>query len=67
MLTNNGTTANKLNNPRHMYQLQCTDNWFNGMKFESLAEAFEKQNKAVAMGKVCDVLSLTTGKVCRQS
>jgi hypothetical protein len=66
-LTNNGTTADKLNNSRHMYQLQCNDNWFNGMKFDSLAGAVEKQQKAVSHGKVCDILSISTGKVCLQS
>ena len=39
-----------------MYHLSSTNAWYNGMKFDSLTKAVEKQQKATSMGCVCDVM-----------
>ena len=42
-----------------MYRLQVNDDWFNGMKFDSFAEAKEKADKAADRGLTVDVIALT--------
>ena len=39
-----------------MYRLSSTNAWYDGMRFDSLAEAVLKQRKASVAGYVCDVM-----------
>lgn len=42
-----------------MYRLQVNDNWFNGMRFDSLAEAKSKADAVADRGLTVDVIALT--------
>mgnify|MGYP003661149404 CR=1 FL=1 len=42
-----------------MYKLNANDNWFNGMKFDSLASAKSKADAAADKGIAVDVIALT--------
>jgi hypothetical protein len=50
-----------------MYHLATNDNWFNGMKFTSLAEAVKKQREILAREpyKIVDIMRHEDGQTTR--
>ena len=48
-----------------MYRLQSNDNWFNGMRFDSLADAKSKADIAANKGITVDVIALTDRETFR--
>ncbi len=41
-----------------MYKLQSNSPWYDGMQFDSFAEAKAKADKAADKGQTCDVIAL---------
>ena len=48
-----------------MYRLSSLNGWFDGMTFESLAEAKAKADLAASLGVLCDVFRDIDGKTFR--